>query len=160
MSPQTAAIIFVVINLVLITVSVLVSYSSAHSNQGEYSRIYKIYKIAMRVLKRESEDAENAAKAHYKAMQKLIDRRQRRQKIHDKFLQRALEIKENFEWLVRSYRTSNMYARKKGQTPRCFNNEPKLLELPFELNPDNLDWNCPSGDNDLFINFSNNFKRN
>jgi len=143
LSPRTAAFLFIIINTVLVLAAILVTYSASHRNHAEYSRVYKIFRIALKNLRKESREAEVAAKEAYKAAQLAADRRQRRQKIHDTFYQNALEIKEKFEWLIRSYRTANMYARPRGGTPVCFNDAPSILTMPEELLPENLDWNCP-----------------
>lgn len=143
LSPHTASFMFIIFNLAFLIVTIALSYSSAYNNQSEFNRLHKIYKIASAVLKRELEDAEQASAEKQKFQQQEIDRRQRRQKIHDKFLQRAYELRERYELLVRSYRTTNLYARHKGLTPKSFINEPPKLSVSEELMPENLDWECP-----------------
>ncbi|MBN3036608.1 MAG: hypothetical protein JW861_13560 [Bacteroidales bacterium] len=155
LSPSTAAFLFIIINLGLFLAATLISYSSSFANQSEYNRIHRIHRMAMKVLRRESEDAEQAAREKQRTSKLLAEKRQLRQKSHSKILHNAQELVERIEWLVRSYRTANLYVRHKGLTPKCFNAEPRLLSIPDDLKPENLDWQCHSNEDAIVVSTLN-----
>jgi hypothetical protein len=144
MTPQTATILFIIINISVFFVATIVSYQGSHRNHEEFRSKQRRYRDALRSLNKESAEASKAAKILQKANMALEMKKQQRSKIHEKFSEEAKILKENYEWLVRSYRTANMSVRTSATYPTCFKKDPKAMIIPSSLIPENLDWECYS----------------
>lgn len=144
MSPQTATILFIIINIAVFFIATIVSYQGSHRNHEEFRSKQHRYRDALRSLNKESTEASKAAKILQRTNIILELKKQQRSKIHEKLSEEAKILKENYEWLVRSYRTANMSVRTNATYPACFKRDPKPMMIPSNLIPENLDWECNS----------------
>jgi hypothetical protein len=95
-------------------------------------------KEALRRLKKESGEAEAAARKLSEADRAYQKERQHRHKSHELLRQNAEITKGTAEWLVTVYRDANIHAR--HETPECFKQEPVAVSIPEALLK--LDWEC------------------
>jgi len=62
LKPSTAAFLFVIINIVIFSGATGISYSGAHRHQDDYKNALYGYKIALKNLTKEAEEAKQAAR--------------------------------------------------------------------------------------------------
>ena len=141
-NPNTLTIVFVIINLLIFIIATIISYEGTHPRHREYKSAKKRYKNALKSLKKESEEADAAAKILNDANDKLQNRKTCRKKKHEGFCERARIIKSISEGLIHTYRQSNLFARKTNDIPVSFKTALNELIIPDSLIPEKLDWNC------------------
>lgn len=138
LSPQLATILFLIINVALFLIAIVISYEGSHPNQRQYNTRERRMKEALKRLKKESSEAEAAARKLAEADRAYHKERQHRHTNHEQLRQDAEITKETAEWLVTVYRDANIGAR--HEIPECFKQAPMAVSLPEPLL--NLDWEC------------------
>jgi len=146
MTPQTATILFIIINIAVFFIATIISFEGSHRNHEEFKSKQQRYKDALKNLRKESAEAALAARRLRYTNVNMETKKHQRSKMHEKFAEESKILKDNYEWLIRSYRTANMSVRSSALLPVCFKNNPKELLIPENLLPENLDWDCHSND--------------
>lgn len=138
LTPTHMTILFIIINVAIFLVAVIVSYEGSHPDKKHYHKVIKMYKLALKRLRKEATEAEDAGQLLARAEENFQKIRQYRIKTHEKFIQRIQTIADSAEWLVSTYRASNMRVRK--DIPPCFKKEAQMPSIPQELF--DVDWDC------------------
>ena len=146
MSVNLAAFLFALLNIVLFLGGVLISYMSFTHNERLLETIKKQYAHAIARLKKETREVAIASAEFEQANNNYIRAKHERQKEFERHNANAKTIKAIAEYLVETYRTANMEARRDSIKPLCFKKQPDQIILPPELLPQNLDWDCKFSD--------------
>lgn len=138
-SPATAALIFVGINLFLFCLAAFISYLGTHRYNEEYQRLKGQLEIARARWEKESQEDVEIKKKLIEISAQLSEIIAQRKCLSNQYYQRAARLKESAENLIRIYRNANFENRPSGIMPKCFGKE-LTIALPEEIN--NIDWNC------------------
>lgn len=144
-TPQMATIMFLVINIAIFTVATIVSYEGSHPHHTLYTTRRLMMKEALKILSKESEEAEEFAQQLASAQKELEETRGYREKRWRWYYEKANEEKEKVDFGIAIYRKANMEARMASAVPECFKNA--SLEAVIPPNLLTLDWNCSDIDN-------------
>jgi len=135
---QTAAAIFIGINLFLFFLAVFISYLGTHKNNEEYQKLKDQVKIAFARWKKES-------KEDIKTIKKLSKIKTEKSKIEalrkclvNRYYGKAVRLKEAAENLIETYRNANLEVRPSGIRPPCFKKQ-LTIKLPDDIQ---LDIKC------------------
>ncbi len=139
-SPTQMTVLFIIINIAIFFVAVMVSYEGSHPDKKRFKTTTKRFKEAMKRLKKEASEAEEAGEILSNVENKFQKLRQYRTKSYEKFVQKIRSIVDSAEWLVSSYRAANLRTRK--DIPPCFKKEAQIPSIPEELL--DVDWDCKS----------------
>ena len=137
-TPTQMTVLFIIINIAIFFVAVIVSYEGSHPDKKRFSTNIKRFKEAMKRLKKEASEAEEASEILSQIEKQYQKLRQYRSKSHEKFIQQVRSIVDSAEWLVSSYRAANLRVRK--DIPPCFKDEAAIPSIPDELL--NIEWDC------------------
>ncbi len=133
-----ATIVFIIINIALFVIAAVISHEGNHPQHKSYKQAKKRYKDSLRAFENDKDEVNKAAKELASASQKFENIKHKRAKTHEKLFQEANSIKERIEWLISSYRATNLANRK--DVPECFKKPHNAPEIPNSLRV--LDWNC------------------
>lgn len=133
-----ATIVFIIINIALFVIAAVISHEGNHPQHKSYKQAKKRYKDSLKAFENDKDDVNKTAKELASASERLQSIKHKRDKIHEKLFQEANSIKERIEWLISSYRATNLANRK--DVPECFKNPHNAPEIPNSLRV--LDWNC------------------
>jgi hypothetical protein len=138
--PIAGTILFIVINILVFFVAVLISYEGAHNDEESFRLAFKRFKLAWKLLNKESNEARVAAEQLETAELSYQRARHKRETQFRVYAADAKHVKEAWEWLIRCYRDANMASRNDATKPKCFLKPAPEFSLPEELTM--LDWNC------------------
>lgn len=141
-SSTTLAVLFIAINLTIFFVSVLVAYQGSHKKHDFYKNMSRRYKNALKLLKKETSEAEISAANFAKAIDAYHAIKASREGYHKSYTERAKFIICKIGYYMEVYRRHNLSARKSAGTPECFKIDLLKLEIPENLLPENLSWEC------------------
>jgi hypothetical protein len=133
-----ATIVFIIINMALFVIAAVISHEGNHPQHKSYKQAKKRYKDSLRAFENDTDEVNKAAKELASASERLQNIKHKRAKTHEKLFQEANSIKETAEWLMSSYRATNLANRK--DVPECFKKPHNAPEIPNSLRV--LDWNC------------------
>ncbi|MEW6652020.1 MAG: hypothetical protein AB1394_00975 [Bacteroidota bacterium] len=133
-----ATIVFIIINIALFVIAAVISHEGNHPQQKSYKQAKKRYKDSLKVFENDKDAVNIAAKELASASERLQNIKHKRAKIHERLFQEANSIKERIEWLISSYRATNLANR--NDVPECFKKDHNAPEIPNSLRV--LDWNC------------------
>lgn len=140
-SPLTATLMFVLLNLAFFFLALFISYEGTHPRAAVYSRVHKHLRELRRRLAKESGEAAAAVKREESAAKALTDARARREQRFEVIRQDAHGIAQSYEHLVTVYRNASLSRR--DDVPPCFKLPIQPAELPsIFLSDGRLDWNC------------------
>lgn len=138
-SPNTAATIFIGVNLFLFLMALFISYLGTHKNNEEYQKLKGQLEIARKNLEKESGESVAIIKNLIKIEEELGKIVALRKCLSNHYYHKAERLKECTEMLIQIYRTYNIESRPRGIKPPCFDIE-LTVNLPEEIR--NPDWNC------------------
>ena len=142
-SPVTATLLFVLLNLAFFFLALLISYQGTHPRAAEHRRLHNHAADLRRQLKKEGAEAEAAVRREELAAKELATARARRQQVFETARQEARTLAQTYEHLVTVYRNANLAPRKSAACPPCLRLPIEPAELPHELADDaELDWSC------------------
>ena len=139
-SPKTAAIIFVGINLFLFFLAGFVSYLGTHKNNEEYQKLKGQMEIARARWEKETKESVEITKQLIKIEARLAKIRAQRECLHNQYRFKAAKLKESAENLIEIYRNSNIENRPDESSPPCFNEKLKVA-VPSKMK-EPIDWRC------------------
>lgn len=129
---------FYVINIVFFIGATVISYFASHAQGENYKQASNLYKDTLNDFKKDAQEVKEAAEDIERTESNLEKITHLRAKTHQKLFAEAMMIKENAEWLIKSYKAMNL--RHRPDYPPCFKKPHIAPEIPSELT--NLDWNC------------------
>jgi hypothetical protein len=142
-SPVTATLLFVLLNLAFFFLALLISYQGTHPRAAEHRRLRKHASELRRQLTKEGTEAEAAVKREELAAKGLATARAQRQQTFETARQEARTLAQTYEHLVTVYRNANLAQRRSAACPPCLRLPIEPAELPHELADDaELDWSC------------------
>lgn len=138
-SSETAALIFVGINLFLFCLAAFISYLGTHRNNEEYAKLKGQLKIAKARWEKESgEDVEIVNKMS-KISSELSELKALRECLSNHYYNKAVRLKESAENLIQIYRNANLENRPGSILPPCFKKE-LTIKVPEEIRQ--VKWDC------------------
>jgi hypothetical protein len=155
LDPDTAALIFVVINFGLFVASMIVTYLATRPDHTKYRTLFKKFQDAKAEYKRALKDAEEASEDLAEAEEALIHAQHKRAKTFEIYCEEAVNLADDVEWLIRVYRTANMEARLDSRKPACFRNPPGKIQVPENLAAGSIAWDCNLMERSMSQTFSN-----
>lgn len=129
---------FYIINIGFFIGASVISFFAAHPEGDIYKQAKKIYKNTLKEFNQDEKEVKMAADEVERTDKDYQNIMHLRAKTHQKLLAEANSIKENTEWLMKSYKATNLAYR--SDFPPCFKKELNAPEIPTELIV--LDWHC------------------
>lgn len=142
LDPNTAAIIFVSINMALFFAASMVTYAATRPDQKKYKTRLKQFKDAKAAYKKALRDSEDALEELADAEEELAEAHNKRAKTFAIYCEEAANIADDVEWLAGVYRAANTEARLDGKIPECFKKPVAKPHIPDNLKEETISWNC------------------
>lgn len=154
--PWSASLIFMTINLFIFVVGVVISYMAGHDDPENYKTLKVRMERAKARFNKESKDYKESSQTYQKSRILFERAKHKRKEEFDHIVSMAEDIRRIAYHLISIYRDANIGARTSGITPPCFKQPIPQLEIPKQLKPEALDWDCdPDVYNPVFIIHSN-----
>jgi hypothetical protein len=142
LDPNTAAIIFVAINLALFVAAMMVTYAATRPDHKKYKSQLSKFNDAKDMYRQELRKSENSEDDLAEAEEKLAEARHKREKTFALYCEMAANTADDVEWLIGVYRSANMEARIDARMPECFKKPPPEIFIPENLKEKNISWDC------------------
>lgn len=142
LNPDTAAIIFVAINMALFFAAMLVTYAATRPDHKKYITKRRMFRDAKAIYKKALRDEEHVLEELADAEEALAEAYNKRAKTFAIYCEEAARLADMMEWYIGVYRTANVEARLDGKTPDCFKKPPVKIHIPDNLIESNITWDC------------------
>ncbi len=137
-SSNTAALIFVGINLFLFCLAAFISYLGTHKNNEEYQKLKQQLENERKRWEKENKDAIEIIKQLEEVQKELAEIKAKRECLAKHYYFEGVKIKEIAENLIQIYRYANLETRPSAAIPPCFKKN-LTIEAPEDIK--DVDWN-------------------